>query len=155
MKCKKIRRKLVAYLDGELNEKQRLLIERHLSECIECRKEINLLSETFYLLKNERHIAPSENFETNLWRIIYSAKKEKVTPYFLRRMTYIVLPAAVATALIIGVFRENLKERFIPSQRISVSMEEEFLSSMGLDNFQDFPPGSLPHTYFSLTSNAG
>ena len=155
MKCKKIRRKLVAYLDGELDRKKRLSVEKHLLECTECRKEVNLLSETFYLLKNQKRITPSESFETELWRRIHSAEKKETAPHFLRRITYIILPAAVAAALIIGVFRENLGERLTPSQSVGISMEEEFLNSIGLDSFQDFPPGSLPHTYFSLTSNTG
>jgi len=150
MKCKKIRKKLVAYLDGELNEKQKLLIKRHLLECAECRREADLLSKTSCLLKSERRLVPFEEFEVNLWRRIRSAEKRETVPHFLRRVAYIILPAAVAAALVIGVMMGNLVGKIIPSQ--NVNLEEEYLSSIGLDNFQDFPPGSLPQVYFSLTS---
>jgi len=150
MKCKKIRRKLVAYLDGELDEKQKLLVKRHLLECTECEKEADLLSKTSYFLKNLQRLMPSEDFEANLWKKIYFVEKKEVRPYLLRRVAYIILPAAVAAALIIGVFRGNLVERITSSQ--NVNLEEEFLTSVGLDSFQDFPPGSLPQVYFSLTS---
>ncbi|RLE07661.1 hypothetical protein DRZ78_02600 [Candidatus Aerophobetes bacterium] len=149
MKCKKIRKKLVAYLDGELEKKQRLLIEEHLLRCAECKKEVDLLSKTLYLLKDQQRLKPSEDFEANLWEKIYS-KERQVLPHFLRRRAYLILPAAVAAALIIGVVIGNLLGKVISFQ--NVNLEEEYLSSIGLDNFQDLPPGSLPDVYFSLAN---
>ena len=156
MKCKKIRKKLVAYLDGELGEKQKLLIKRHLLECAECRKEVDLLSRTSCLLKNQPRIKSSLDFDVNLWRKINSLEKREITPHPLKRVAYIILPAAVAAALIIGVFMGNLVEKLTPSQNVNTpNLEEEYLSSIGLDSFEDFPPGSLPQAYFSLTNQTG
>ena len=151
MKCKKVRRKLVAYLDGELKEKQNFLIEEHLSKCAECRKEVDLLSRTFYFLKNQEHPKLPEDFEANLWRRIYSQEKRQVTPQVLRRPVYLILSAAVAAALIIGVVLGNFLGKVIPSQNVNLE-EEEYLTSIGLDNFQDLPPGSLPQVYFNLAT---
>lgn len=150
MKCKKVRKKLVAYIDEELKEKQRLLVERHLLECTECRKEADLLNKTFYFLKNQQPLEPSKNFEANLWKRIYSVEKKEAAPHPLKRATYIILPAAVAAALIIGVFMGSLVGKIVSSQ--NVNLEEEYLTSIGLDSFQDLPPGSLPDVYFSLVT---
>ena len=150
MKCKKIRRKLVAYIDGELDKEQELLVKRHLLKCAKCKKEADLLNKTSYILKSERRLVPSEEFEANLWRRIRFAEKRETAPHFLRRVAYLILPAAVAAALIIGVMIGNLVGKVIPPQ--NVNLEEEYLSSIGLDSFQDFPPGSLPQIYFSLAT---
>ena len=52
MRCKRIRKKLAAYLDGELDERQKALVKRHLLECAKCRKEADLLGRISYLLKS-------------------------------------------------------------------------------------------------------
>jgi len=70
MKCKKVRRKLVAYIDGELEKKQELLVKRHLLKCAECRKEADLLSKTSHFLKSKQCLRPSKDFEVNLWKRI-------------------------------------------------------------------------------------
>jgi len=153
MRCKRIRKKLAAYLDGELDERQKALVKRHLLECAKCRKEADLLSRISYLLKDQPRIKPTLSFEADLWKRIYSLEKEETTKkettlYLLKWATYIILPAAVAAALIIGVFGENLGEKIASFE--SISLEEEYLSSIGLDSFRDFPPGSLSQAYFSL-----
>jgi len=116
-----LKEKLVPY-DGELDEKQKLLVKRHLLECTECEKEADLLSKTSYFLKNLQRLMPSEDFEANLWKKIYFVEKKEVRPYLLRRVAYIILPAAVAAALIIGVFRGNLVERITSSQNVNLQV---------------------------------
>ena len=39
MKCNEIREKLSLYLDDELNEDEKKLIDEHLESCHECKKE--------------------------------------------------------------------------------------------------------------------
>jgi len=152
MKCKRLRRKLVAYLDGELREKQKLLIKKHLSQCAECRKEADLLNESFCLLKGQEHLKPSEDFLANLWERIYSTEEKQLLPQAIfGRLVHLVLPAAVAAALIIGVLVGSSVEKIIPSETVKLE-EERYLTSIGLDSFQDLPTGSLPEIYLNLAS---
>ena len=44
MDCKDIGELLISYLDGELSEEQRKIVELHLSACHSCRKELEDLS---------------------------------------------------------------------------------------------------------------
>ena len=149
--CKKVKQKLVAYLDGELNKQQRLLIEKHLSQCAECRKEAGLLKKTGRLLKNQECVIPSADFEARLReRIQGTEEKQRLPQVIFERLTHLLLPAVVAAALIVGVVVGNLVEKIVPSQTVPLQ-EEAYTLSIGLDNFQDFPPGSLPEVYFSLT----
>ena len=152
MKCKRIRRKLVAYLDGELREKQKLLIKEHLTKCRECKKEADLLNKSFYLLKDQRRLKPSQGFEANLWERIYSTEEREPSPQAIfERLAHLLLPAAVVAALIIGVVVGNSVEKIIPSQTVELE-EERYLTSIGLDSFQDLPTGSLPEIYFNLAT---
>ncbi|MCK4618140.1 zf-HC2 domain-containing protein [Candidatus Aerophobetes bacterium] len=152
MKCKRLRRKLVAYLDGELREKQKHLIKKHLSQCAECRKEAHLLNESFCLLKGQDYLKPSEDFLANLWERIYSTEEKQLLPQVIfGRLVHLILPAAVAAVLIIGVLVGSSVEKIIPSQTVKLK-EERYLTSIGLDSFQDLPTGSLPEIYLNLAS---
>lgn len=152
MKCKRLRRKLVAYLDGELREKQKLLIKKHLSQCAECRKEAHLLNESFCLLKGQDYLKPSEDFLANLWERIYCLEKRQLLPQAIfGRLVHAALPAAVAAVLIIGVLVGSSVEKIIPSPTVKLK-EERYLTSIGLDSFQDLPTGSLPEIYLNLAS---
>ncbi len=152
MKCKRLRRKLVAYVDGELRGKQKLLIKKHLSQCAECRKEADLLNESFCLLKDQQRLKPFQGFEASLWERIYSLEKRQLLPQAIfGRLVHAALPAAVAAALIIGVLVGGSVEKIIPSQTVKLK-EERYLTSIGLDSFQDLPTGSLPEIYLNLAS---
>jgi len=152
MKCKRIRRKLVAYLDGELREKQELSIKEHLTKCRQCKKEADLLSKSFCLLKGQEHLKPSEDFLANLWERIYSLEERQLLPQAIfGRLVHAALPAAVAAVLIIGILVGSSVEKIIPSQTVKLK-EERYLTSIGLDSFQDLPTGSLPEIYFNLAS---
>jgi len=153
MKCKIVRRKLVAYLDGELRGRQRMLIEEHLSRCDKCKKEVDSLVKTSNFLKNWKSIESSEGFEANFWRRVSSEEKERypLSQPILRRLTRLALPAAIAACLTAGVILGNLVEKTMSSRAVS-SWEEEYVVSIGLDNFQDSPSGFLSEAYFNLAS---
>lgn len=152
MKCKRIRRKLVAYLDGELEEKQKLSIKEHLTKCRECKKEADLLNKSFYLLKDQQRLKPSQGFEASLWERIHSSEEKQLLPQAIfGRFSRLILPAAVAATLIIGVVVGSSVEKIIPSETVKLE-EERYLTSIGLDSFQDLPSGSLPEIYLNLAS---
>jgi len=152
MKCKRLRRKLVAYLDGELEEKQKLSIKEHLTKCRECKKEADLLNKSFYLLKDQQRLKSSQGFEASLWERIYSLEKRQLLPQAIfGRLVHAALPAAVAAVLIIGVLVGSSVEKIIPSETVKLK-EERYLTSIGLDSFQDLPTGSLPEIYLNLAS---
>lgn len=51
MNCKDVNKKLLFYLDNELNEKENRSVELHLASCPRCREELEALSETQSILK--------------------------------------------------------------------------------------------------------
>ena len=44
MKCRRIRKKLLDYIDGSLSEKESLMLEQHITKCDHCHQEIELFS---------------------------------------------------------------------------------------------------------------
>ena len=68
MKCKKVRKELTAYLDGELKDKKKRIISEHLEECPDCKKEFIILSQQEGLLGQIEAIEPSVNFRAQFWQ---------------------------------------------------------------------------------------
>jgi len=155
VKCRVVRRKLVAYLDGEVDEKQKMLIEGHLNQCDGCRKEINLLTKTSQFLKSWKRIEASEDLEANFWKKVSLEKERYFLPQpILRWLTPIALPVSIAAVLIVGVILGNFVGEFTSSQSANL-WEEEYVSLSGLDSFQDFLPDSVSEVYFNLTEIEG
>jgi len=67
MKCSKVHRELIFYLDGELSQEKTGTISRHLGECAGCRGFLELLKEQMQLIENE--------------------KRPEVSPYFFTRVS--------------------------------------------------------------------
>jgi predicted anti-sigma-YlaC factor YlaD len=154
MKCKKVRRKLGAYLDGELKEKEKLEVKEHLRQCSECRRQGQLLTKVNFSLKEREPIPPPANFQEIIWERINAEEKVRgLKPALaeLRKTTTI----AVATVLLAaGVITGVLVGNFILPQRPQ-SQGETYVSSIELENLQGFPSGSLSQVYFDLVSGEG
>lgn len=74
MKHKKIKSLLGAYYDGELKEKERIIIEKHLEECNECNYELSLLKRIEKLATNKTY-EPGEDY----WTSFPSRVKERIS----------------------------------------------------------------------------
>jgi len=70
MKCKKLKRKLSAYLDNELPNKEKQLIYEHLQKCEICQNELTSLLQQDKFLKQLQSIEPSINFDIKMWEKI-------------------------------------------------------------------------------------
>ena len=57
--CRQVERKLSPFIDGELEELERLGLERHLESCAACRQELELLTEASGLLREEGRSVPA------------------------------------------------------------------------------------------------
>ncbi len=68
MKCKEVKRKLSAYLDGEMKERERKTISEHLEKCPDCKKELTILSQQDKFLERVEAIEPSVNFRAKFWQ---------------------------------------------------------------------------------------
>ncbi len=58
----RMRRKLSAYLDGDLAESEKVRVEQHLTECASCRRELESLRVTVGLLQELPQVQPPRSF---------------------------------------------------------------------------------------------
>lgn len=80
MNCREIKKLLVPFLELELSESERAIIEAHLHICVNCQKEKVLLEKTWSILDGFKVPAVSSNFTSNLMARIH--EQEEVKPKF-------------------------------------------------------------------------
>ena len=101
MKCDISHELLSGYLDGELTEKQKQLVEEHLKTCASCRKELEELRQLDQHMRSVAIEEPSREFVFGLNRKVMEAvAKRKRFSFF--RLTPVLAPVAVA-ALVLNI----------------------------------------------------
>lgn len=149
MRHKKISSLLGAYYDGELKEKERIVVEKHLQECAECRSELNLIKEIDSLSSKPLHEPEKNYWSYFVERVkirIFEREKEGVRkkeislffrPHFMR------LGVAMASIILIAIlsifYVESLK-----STKVKVLSQKESLPSEKIvekDNEKILKPG--------------
>jgi len=77
MKCRDIRKLLIAFSESELSDGDREGVAAHLRQCEGCRKEKELLESTWAALDGLRAPAVSRDFTPNLMAKIHEQEKKK------------------------------------------------------------------------------
>jgi hypothetical protein len=135
MKCSKVRKRLVLFLDGELVSSDAEDVREHLGRCDGCRREAELLTDTLNLAvgrARERKLPPSPEDPVGMfWRKERQESQRKGTSrardfasaLSLRR----VLGYGIATVLVVGLAGLVLREvvRNDKSQPVVSSSESE------------------------------
>lgn len=104
MKCKKIKKRLVDYIEDELRDSEKKVIDEHLKICNKCSMELNSLRETISLTKKAIVPRISERFWVNFLPNVREKieKKEQKKPLF----SFKVVPAfaiSLSILFIIGI----------------------------------------------------
>lgn len=87
MRCKESKKLLSSYIDGELSKDKRIELERHLSNCFSCRKELEDLEFIVKEIHNLPKIEPSLSFADNVW---YRYQNEKMLKRNYRKIYFIL-----------------------------------------------------------------
>ncbi|MFH1946452.1 MAG: zf-HC2 domain-containing protein [Acidobacteriota bacterium] len=154
MRCKKVKEKLPAFLDNELDREKTSEIKQHLAKCSGCNQEFKMLARTWETLEVWKKIEPSENFEARFWQRV--RERELRHPLFQRLLTKIILVPTTTIILVIGLLGGIYLGNIVYPKETKVSTDESL--SLGkenffyLDNFEDFPPESVGGVYIVLTS---
>ena len=110
MKCELPEELLTGYLDNELNEEERIKVEKHLSRCRKCRYELETLKKVDTYVKMATIEAPSQNFVSALnEHIIKRIRKKRRHLSF--RLFPILAPAFVGLLLIIILLNTTQQKR--------------------------------------------
>lgn len=106
MRCDLTIELLNAYLDNELDEKQRLSVERHLKECPQCRAELEELRGCDRLLKQREIEEPTNKFQLGFENRLLDRIRTRKRPSWVWRLSPVLVPAA-ACALVVFVVLTN------------------------------------------------
>ena len=151
MKCSKIKKRLSAYLDGEMPGQERRIISEHLKQCEECRAELAALSSVVDALETIEGFEVPPYFMTRLRQAV--REQEKPMP-FLQRMRSLAISAATAVGVIASLFIGNQagKNLYQTITRTSEPVVAETDNVFGLGAFDEFPEGSLSDIYDELVT---
>lgn len=159
MRCPKVKKKLSAFVDGEIKEKEKNKILAHLRTCLSCDQEAKTLFSLQALLEEGKETTqPSPYFLNKLERRIAQLEQKKI-PFgkLLQLINRAFVPATITAVLIIGLLVGNhLGEVFYSkvanflSPTDSSSIQEAVDKSLSLNTLDDFPPESLGGAYTAL-----
>jgi anti-sigma factor RsiW len=104
MRCQKAKRNLALFLDGQLNKKLTIKVKEHLESCSGCSEELNLLKQSWNLLREWKPVVPSPNFKATFWQRVVQEEVSERRPIFVFPRLRPSLVPAFATLTIILVF---------------------------------------------------
>jgi anti-sigma factor RsiW len=95
---KQIQKKLIFYIEGELLDAERELVEKHLANCAGCTAYLNEMRRTLALLNENSTQVPGPYFYA---RIQHRIQTRRAHPVFIQRM---LQPAMVVLLLVAGIW---------------------------------------------------
>jgi hypothetical protein len=106
MKCAQIKPLLADYLDNDLSDRERSLVEDHCAQCRHCGEEREFLTKYKGDIASFMHVNAPADFNTRLWQRIKKLKRKKsfVAALFYPLKIKIPMEAAGACALGLLVF---------------------------------------------------
>ncbi len=112
MKCDRIEELLPGYVEGDLSEEDKLLVDRHLAKCALCRESFKVYADL------ERRLAEIKS-EMPLPAAVYSGvaaklglRKRRISPAAIWNVPFVTGLVTAICALILFVYREPLRELY-------------------------------------------
>ena len=161
MRCRSILRHLNAYSDGELPERDRLSVEKHLASCGSCRARLDEIRETVAMLRGNLPVppVPDELFARIAAKAETASRRDASEggfPWPLRNSLRLIAGfstrmriAACAAALMGLAAGLSLDGGWTTVREIGIEPEG---GTYGLEWFEPAPPGSLVSIYTALTA---
>jgi len=140
MKCKDENKKMLQYLDGELNIPESLAFEQHLNECESCKSELNQLKLLYALIDEEKQeYTPNPFFANVVVAKISNAKNENLERSSLRR--YITITSLAAAAVFFGIvigtiFSNNSNSFDFSSTQSLEQLADDYMPEYESDPYQ-------------------
>ncbi len=163
MKCKHIKDKLGAYLDGELNEGSAKSIERHLHSCPDCRKELQELRQLSSCLDSISDTRVRETWASEVRKAAEREVDAKITPFALLRdlgrlPNVAAAMVAVALGVLLGAFMsQSVTANDATQQALSVATEQTQDTAeveYQIQALSATPKSSLEQAYFAATQTS-
>jgi len=128
LNCQKAKELLSAYMDAELSEAQRELVQAHLAECPVCRQELARLERLWQTLAALPGVAPPADLA------------ERVLAQLPRRQVPWWRSLALAASLLVGIMMGGSLGVNLHQGLYQTTPEPQLVV---LEAFDEFPPASL------------
>jgi anti-sigma factor RsiW len=150
--CKNISRKLSRYLDNEVSASERLAIETHIKECVDCAAEQEELQKLTTIFRQIPDIIPAENSEELFCEKVRQAKKQKIIERirsFITRWNFMPVyypaTALLVLGLVVGVGFSKIYDSISYQDRLNPSAVEY----LALNRVDTIPYSSFAGVYLS------
>jgi predicted anti-sigma-YlaC factor YlaD len=154
MKCSSIQRKLSAFLDNELSEKDRLYILEHLKLCSCCKEKLERLSQVSDSLDLLEEIEIPSYFMVHLKQRIAENRRSRFFPLpFQGWGRYVFAPVGIPILFIVSVLIGSYLGTTINQKTSQAS--KEFNNLFGVTSLNNLPEGSVGDTYTYLLTEGG
>ncbi len=153
MKCKKVKRMISLYIDGEIKPNNEKKLFDHLETCESCQKEKDLLECITQMLLPPKEIQPSPQF---VFQVKQKITSPKTIDYYTASLLKYLKPALVSMACIIvfvisfflgNSFGTQLKEKETPGKKTVI---DTLNNTMKISVFDNIPQDSFAFAYFNL-----
>jgi len=152
IKCPDIRKRLSAFLDGEVTEPEKFYISEHLKTCGDCQNEAEKLSQISDFLSFFTAVDVSPYFVS---RLKLRLAEEKA--HFANWTKRLVLPLGIAALFLLALIDGGYLGRILSEPRTEKDalLTEEIANVSGVSAFEDFSEGSLVQTFTNLLAEGG
>lgn len=104
MKCSQVKKKLTAYLDGEVSEKEQQIISEHMKSCTACRQELEALAAVSRTLDEVVDVEVTPYFRVHLTTRLRDEKADEKKPFsFLEWIRRATIPVAAAALFLFSI----------------------------------------------------
>ena len=158
MKCSRIRRRLSAFLDGEVTEEEKQHILEHLKTCPDCQRELEALHQLSGSLDSFEEIEPSPYFMIHLkQRIAEREARSLIRLPFVEWTRHVAVPVGATALVIFFLFLGgHLGNAIYQARAESESrLDTEFAELLCINSLDDFSSGSLSNVYNDLLTGEG
>ena len=133
MNCDYIQNHLIPYIDGNLSEPQKKVVEMHLEACRFCRKDLEELKQVLSGIEKIPEHKPDDKLKDNFYTMLKQEKKQidnaswyKIDKYiFANNRRTIGFAAAIAAMFLLGYFiGRTMNIENVESERIALLKNE-------------------------------
>lgn len=151
MRCKKFKEKIILYLYGELDEKEKADLESHIKECPECKQDFEYTREVFKVLDDTRpEPTPEANWE-KCWNGIGAGihKKPRKEKSFFMFPRWVYAFGAVFIIFVMGIFLGRFA--FHPGQSpvLQAGITKDYLDFTLKEHIENLKPVLIEYANYS------
>lgn len=154
MDCNKANKLMMKFMDNSLTEEEHLLLESHLQECEECKKDFSLYTEILEDFSEEIGLIEApESFEENVMSIIEDIEPEYVEVKNRMNKFYYLTGGAIVllftSSLVVNMNKELILTNFDEKSFLYKILELNEYISISSKSVLDF----LTKTFYIIESN--